>query len=151
MTTHWANLKVRPHKPTIYVADGHKSAYAMRPGDRVLIYEFKGGPTVIDSATGDRLFRSVGAEAVVAAIEIVGPLHERSKAESLQAYVGRPPIDWKWEAMTRVIATGKVSRAVVNKELGYKPAYNFHGYGPKGCGFNEIKGDVFAKIRARLL
>lgn len=122
----------------------------MKPGDQVLIYEFKNGPTVIDPVTGNRLFRAPGAEAIIAAIEIVGPLAQRLASAALESYVGRPSINWKWQAMTKLVATGKVPRVDVNKVLGYATKYNFHGFGPNACGFQVIAQPKFAALRARL-
>jgi hypothetical protein len=139
-------LARHPVEPHIYVQKDLKDAYAMRIGDQVLIYEFHSGPTV-KTDTGERLFRDRGAGAIVRAIEIVGDLKERPQSDAApQYYVGRPPIEWKWKAAAKVIASGEVSRVRLNHELGYKSAYNFHGFGARGCGFKEIEVGQFNAI-----
>jgi hypothetical protein len=70
ITTHWPPLTDRPHLQNVYLQDEHRDACPIKPGDFVVVYEYKTGPTLVDRETGQRIKREPGREGVVLAAKV---------------------------------------------------------------------------------
>jgi hypothetical protein len=143
LTTHWPPLTDRPVVEHFFLQDIHKAGCRIKVGDRLLIYQFKHGPTLVED--GKRIARTTGAEGVVIAAEVVGPLREVPPSVARQKYVGREPANWKWKAETKTTVEGYVRREAVNKELGYEAGNIFRGFN-RGKGYKEIERGQYERL-----
>jgi hypothetical protein len=146
LTTHWAQLKGHPYEPYVYVKDNQRSLYQMRSGDRVLVYESKGGPTAFDEH-GKRLTRQRGASGITCAVEITASgLRERPAYDQNLKIVGHPDANFKWQATTKPLHQGYVPLKSVNRILGYAEQHVFFGFGPQSCGFKKITPTEYVSL-----
>ncbi len=156
LTVHWPPREDDPDGigAGVWVPDGREAAGAdLAEGDRVLVYEsLRGRPEVRISPNGARtIVRCIqGREGVVLLGEAQSCL-QADDGSTPSRYVDGSEIWWRWHAPLRVLSrSGFVPRREVNKVLGYKPAYNFRGFGDRHSGLQEISREEFEELEMRL-
>ena len=149
LTSHWPPLKGK--KPSVGVWIQHKKQAAgkdLRPGDQLLIYETRSGPTELITLTDRstaREGREGGSEGIIMIAEVDEKLHVDRSSEPKE-YVGKKkPMWWRWVASaTKISESGFVPRKEVNRVLKtrsgrtYKPSHNFRGFGDLKSGLKQI-------------
>jgi hypothetical protein len=113
----------------------------MKPGDLVLIYQARSGPSEIVHTTEGkekRIGRLKGAEGIIAIALVTGPLTANGEADPTH-YVGRKTIWWRWVAPIRILTrTGFVPRTEVNRALHNVEHWNLHGFGDRHSGLKKL-------------
>jgi hypothetical protein len=145
ITTHWPPLVDRPHVQNIYLQEKHRTDCGIRPGDRVVVYEFKTRPKVVIPGTGRKVERAPGHEGVILAAEVVSDFRPGPPEISPQQYDEREAMNWAWEAETRPLANGHVLRREVNRILGYSEDHRFFGFN-HGKGYKQIELEQYATL-----
>lgn len=144
ITTHWApeedDDSAIPRG--IWVPDGReKAGTELRKGDRLLIYQASGGPTVLregDDGEDERIGRQRGRGGIVLIAQSLDKLRPNGAGEPTR-YVGRKPIWWRWHADTEPISrNGFVSVDELKKVLDFSPGYRMRGFGDYNSGLKEI-------------
>jgi hypothetical protein len=151
LTTHWPRFKDQPDSipDGIYLADGRQSAGDdVASGDRVLIYQFKSGRSVltIDTRGNERSrTRRRGAGGVIVVAEVT----TRVEADPLsrpESYSDGTTIHWKWKAETRVLLrNGFVSKADINRIV-FSENHPIRAIGKQKSGLKELSRDEFEAI-----
>jgi len=153
LTSHWPPLKGKRLVAGVWIKDGKQAAGAdLRPGDKLLIYETKTGPSELirhqDGST-TRLPRERGDGRIIMIAEVDEKLHVDQTSKPKE-YVGRKPIWWLWFASATPISTsGFVPREEVNRVLTKKSGrkynlnYNFRGFGELNSGLKELDKEEF--------
>jgi len=149
ITTHWPPEVGEKIDYSVYLFEGNQNVGSdIRPGDRVWIYESKGGRKIVrKSADGseDRRSRQKGKEGVIALAEIVTEL--RDIGGSPEKYADGTERWWHWKADTRLInQSGFVPRQKLNVILRYKCNNPLKGFGDQNSGLKRISEDVHKKI-----
>jgi len=149
VTTHWPPEIGEPVKYGVYLYDGTQSVGAdLEPGDRVWIYESKGGRLVVrqhPDGSECKKKRQLGKEGVVALVEVVSKLHDMGGTP--EQYDDGSVRWWRWKVDTRLInQSGFVPRKELNVLLGHKPDYGLRAFGKKHSGLKTVREDVHQKI-----
>lgn len=149
VTTHWPPEVGEQADYGIYLFEGNQKVGSdIRPGDRVWIYESKGGRKIVrKSADGSEYRRSrhKGKEGVIALAEIVTEL--RDIGDLPEKYDDGTERWWHWKADTRLInQSGFVPRQELNVILRYKRNNYLRGFGDQNSGLKRISEDVHQKI-----
>src|SRR4051794_1645554 len=120
MTTHWP-----PQNPiakdtfNIHIQDKFKKDLSdLRKGDKVLFYEFKSGPNLINERGEIIQGRQKGREGIVCEAELVTDLHPRPDYVP-EHYEGKGKRNFCWLAETGNRVSGFIPKATVNQTLGY--------------------------------
>lgn len=107
ITTHWPPEIGTPLDCAVYLCDGDQGvASDMELGDRVWIYQSKGGRLVIrERVNGSeyRAKRELGREGVIALVEVTCQLYNRGGEP--ERYDDHTEGWWRWKADTRRIFT----------------------------------------------
>jgi hypothetical protein len=149
ITTHWPPERGDQAKYGVYLYDGTQSVGAnMEPGDRVWIYQSKGGRLPLrEQPDGSKVKRKLqgGKEGVIALVEVVSKLHDIGGVP--QEYNNGSVLWWRWKADTKLInQSGFVPRKELNVLLRYMPNYGLRAFGDKHSGVKKIKEDIHQKI-----
>lgn len=153
LTTHWPPLVGDPpdHAGLWVPHDRRDVIENARPGDLALIYESMSGKSVVRrQADGTEMVvrRVSGAGGLVAIHEVTDAPFEPDESEPEQ-YDDGSETWWRWQARTRALSTsGFVPMRELAILLGYKPNYNFHGFGTRHSGLKEIDEAEFNSIIA---
>lgn len=155
LTVHWPPRKDKPGSlgAGVWVPDRREAAGAdLVNGDRVLVYESRTGrPEVRISPDGTRtIVRCIrGREGIV----LLGKALSRLQADdgsTPKRYADGTQIWWRWHApLGDLSRSGFVPRREVNKVLGYKPGYNFRGFGGRHSGLQKISREQFEELERR--
>lgn len=149
-TTHWPRFKGGRDTLHIYLREEHRDAApGLAPGDRVLVYEFKSGPSLLLDG-GTRIHREVGKGGIICDARIVAPLQPRSSNEAQEIYVDGKKVNWSWIAETADRTMGYLPRGVVNELLGYAAGNYFYGFNG-GRGIKELEPEVYARLRGAFI
>lgn len=90
--------------------------------------------------------RDKGREGIIALLQATTPIKE--SGEPLTEYSNHPSLWWRYCAETFPINTnGFVGRGELNRILGYKSNYVFHGFGESSSGLKEISFEQYEEIR----
>lgn len=152
LTTQWPHRegdKDRSHEG-VFVVDGRERAgESLAPDDYVLIYEAQSGPTEIRQEVGQppkQLPCYSGRGGIVSIVQTTTAL--QSRRVECERYDDGTEKLWSWFAATKpVTSNGFVDRKDVNRVLGYKGNYNFHGFGQGSSGLKEITATQFEELR----
>lgn len=141
ITTHWPPEIGTSLDYAVYLCDGDQSVGSdMEPGDRVWIYQSKGGRLVVRRRPDGSEYlakRKSGREGVIALVGVTGPL--RDIGGQPERYNDDTRGWWRWKADTRLInQSGFVPRRELNVLVGYQPNYGFRGFGQKKSGLKQI-------------
>jgi len=141
ITTHWPPEIGKSLDYAVYLCDGDQSVGSdMKEGDRVWIYQSKGGRLVIRQRPDGSEYcpkRILGREGVIALVEVITPLHDIGGKP--ERYDDHTEGWWRWKAETRLInLSGFVPRRDLNLLLEYQPNYGFRGFGQKKSGLMQI-------------
>src|SRR3972149_5116640 len=152
VTTHWPPREGQDATPLlgVWVPDGREvAAVGLAPGDRVLVYEARSGRTEIRvraDGTQGRVRCKLGREGLV----LVGEGLEHLSAEpetKPSRYTDGTDIWWRGYAPLKDLGrSGFVPRARVASLLGYKPSYNFRGFGKLRSGIQELSRDQYERL-----
>lgn len=138
----------------ISLVDGREAAGAqVTQGDRVFIYQAKTGPAVVEKDTRGKtqlVRRKRGRGGIVALCEVSSPLLARGDVP-VQVYMSGRRLWWRWRAETRpLLDSSFVPAQRVAPVLGYKPTYNFHGFGTrvngKPSGLGPLTKDQYLSL-----
>lgn len=150
ITTQWPSPHKlpRPHR-NIFLPDGREEpGLRVRLGDRVAIYEAKGGRSEIVFEEGKkRILKAAhnGRQGIVTLGEVVSPMMSSGRGPS--TYTNDSEIWWRYKIETaKHNDSGYISRPNVCKVLGFKDTYNFRGFGEKSSGLKEISEDEFLQL-----
>jgi hypothetical protein len=151
LTTQWPPLRSeRPWPVGVFLRkhDRH-CGRDLSTGDRVLVYEFRGGPSLL-TPHGEKLARCRGSCAVVA-LATVASKPDRVRVKSEQ-YLRREPIVWIEIAKLRIRRTpvSPVSREDLVRVMGWSPRYNLRGMGPRSSGLKQLTSEQFREIHGLL-
>ena len=143
ITTHWPSEISTSLDYAVYLCDGDESVGAdMEVGDRVWIYQSKGGRRIVrqrPDGSEYRLRREVGEEGIIALVEVTRALHDIGGTP--ERYDDGTTGWWRWKADTRLInQSGFVPRRELNLLLGYSPDYAMRGFGQRKSGLMAIDG-----------
>jgi len=133
----------------VYLYDGTQSVGVdIELGDRVWIYQSKGGKAVLREQTDGSKYKSKreqGKEGVIALTEVVNKLHDMGGEP--EEYVDHTRRWWRWKADTRLInQSGFIPRRELGILLYNSPNCPFHGFGTKRSGLKQIGEDVHKKL-----
>jgi hypothetical protein len=152
-TTHWplTNEHKGEHHRNVYLQSGRQSvAQNMSPGDKVLIYESKTGPTIVEEfadGTRRRIAQGNGRSGIVTVAEIAEPLSRRPGSEGVAKYADGTEMNWAWKATTRHhVSNGFVAKPEVLRVLEYAPSYAMRGIGPMNSGLREISQSQYEDL-----
>ena len=123
----------------------------LRPGDLVLVYQSESGRTRVvtelDGTTHTAPCEK-GKGGVVAIGRALTTVQRDEEAE-VEQYTDGTAIHWEWRAPLEVLSTsGFVPRGELNRILGYKPTYNFRGFGDRSSGLKKIDQATYVEIEA---
>jgi hypothetical protein len=156
ITTQWPLDINQPREWAVWLPDDgrQEAGRELRAGDRVLVYESRSGRCKLvrqpDGSTR-RIPRTTGKTAVIGIIQLTEALVEVPGARC-QEYDDGSSIRWGYRARGRLcMSDGLVPRVVVNRTLGYKPAYNFHGFGDRHSGLKKLTLAEYGALEAALL
>jgi hypothetical protein len=149
VTTHWPPEIGASLNYGVYLYDGTQSVGAdVEIGDRVWIYQSKGGKAVLRERTDGSKYtskRQQGKGGVIALTEVVNKLHDIGGEP--EEYVDHTRRWWRWKADTRLInQSGFVPRRELGILLYNSPNCPFHGFGTKRSGLKQIGEEVHQKI-----
>ena len=147
-TTHWPPREDEPVGRTpngVWVPDGMFGVVrALARDDHVWIYEAKGGPAVKRS-DGSCVRSRRGRMGVIALVKATETVMERP-GSTLEEYVERPAVWWRYHAETRPLNTaGYIPMSQAAALLGHSPNFNFRGYA-RGAGISEIDAAAHARL-----
>ena len=150
LTTHWPPLEGEEQYFGACVCEGRQGVgVRMRDKDKVLIYESRTGPDVLQpkpDGSHKWVKREIGREGIVAIAEITGEW-QYDHSEPVRHYRGGMKRRWCWGAGGRKLtASGFVPRARVARIMGYKVAYNFRGFGTLHSGLVEIDPETYRSL-----
>jgi len=135
----------------------HSDAHVIRPanaGDIALIYECQSGKhEVYRLADGTKSIarRRKGRAGVISLVEVTGAPRQPENSEP-QEYTDGTSAWWQFYAPTRVInSSGFIPRERVAALLGFKLAFNFHGFGDHNSGLKRLSAEVFQNILEEFL
>jgi len=159
LTTHWPPAETdtasrfAPRFEGVWLPDGRESAgHALAPGDLVLVYEAKNGPTEVrqtPDGTARKIKRVRGAEGIAAIARVTAELSAGGQPEPTKYANGRE-IWWRWLAPTEILSrTGFVGRSDVNEVLGYRPSWNLHGFGDRHSGLKRVSQGDFQDLEEK--
>lgn len=154
LTSHWAPREGRSSRPPsgIYLQEGNQEVgAAIRPVDRVLIYQAEGGPTLVEEDDGEKVFiRHHGGSGGIVSVGRVTSRLTPDNADGPDRYLYGKRIReiwWRWRARTESIShSGFVPRREINRILGSKPHYNFRGFGDGNSGLKEISKEDYERL-----
>lgn len=149
ITTHWPPEVGNEVNYGIYLYDSTQAVGAdIEPGDRVWVYESKGGRLIVREAPDGLKYknkRQKGKEGVIALAEVTSRLHDIGGIP--EKYDDGSERWWRWKANTNLInQSGFVSRTALNRLLGYKRNYGLRAFGDKNSGLKHISEEVHQKI-----
>jgi len=139
LTTQWPPRKGSSDNlhSCIYLPDGREAAGEnISPGDTVFIYECGSGRIIVRThadGTEERVACRRGRQGIVTVAKVLTPVMLTDNKPDHYADGGT--LWWRWVAETHEeVTTGFVSASDVKNVLGYKPGFNFHGFGDKHSG-----------------
>jgi hypothetical protein len=149
ITTHWPPEIGSNVDYSIYLFEGkQKVGSAIKPGDRVWIYESRGGRKVVRKSSDGleyRIKRSKGKEGIIALAEVRTEL--RNIGGSPEKYEDGSERWWRWKAGAQLInRSGYVSRQNLNKILNYKSNNYLKGFGDGNSGLKKISKKTYSYI-----
>jgi hypothetical protein len=157
LTTHWPPRTDAPDNLAsgVWLADGRESAGKdVSAGDLVLVYQARRGRTrIVRDIAGQekRIPRLEGKEGIVAIAQVSAPFVDCEDSEA-EDYVDGSRIWWRWYAAVNLLSrSGFVARIRVNKVLGYKPAYNYRGFGTAHSGLAPLTQQQYKSLTAEFL
>jgi hypothetical protein len=139
----------RAHEQNVYLQDQHRDGCLIKPGDLVLVYEYKSGPTLVLPETGQRIKRARGHEGVILAGEVVSDFRRRPPDLARQEYEERDSMSWGWEAEVKPLSRGLVPRVEVNRILGFAEGHRFFGFN-HGKGYQRVTRGQFDNLHQRV-
>lgn len=152
ITVHWPLREgdTEDNESGIWLPDGREAAgTSLAPGDHVIVYESRSGrPKVLHRADGTTSYVRCreGREGVVHYGRITEPVYALSDSEP-EEYSDGSTIWWRWFAPVEILSrSGFVPRSEVGRSLGYKPTYNFRGFGTLHSGLLEITHEQYQDI-----
>jgi hypothetical protein len=144
ITVHWPLREdaTEDSNSGVWLPDGREAAgAALALGDHVIVYESRSGrPKVLHHSDGNTTYIRCreGREGVVHYGRVTEPLHSLSDSKP-EEYSDGSTIWWRWFAPVGIFSrSGFLARSEVALSLGYKPTYNFHGFGTLHSGLIEI-------------
>jgi len=154
MRKYWITTQWPPEGGTdveygVWLYDGTEQVgELMEPGDRVWIYQSKGGRRIVRQLPGGseyKLRRQLGKEGVIALAELTSKLH--ASGEPPEKYDDGSKRWWKWKADARLVnQSGFVPRVELNSLLGYRPNYGFRAFGDDHSGVKRIDETLHQQI-----
>ena len=149
-TTHWPPRVGDSDAGSItgvWVPEGReKAAYDMRQGDYVAVYEAKSGRTEVRKHPNGTLVKvrcKHGRGGMICYGEADSSISADQNSQQ-ELYVDGSKIWWRWHAPVSIRSrSGFVNRADVARILGYKPTWNFHGFGDHHSGLKKISKSQF--------
>jgi hypothetical protein len=152
ITTHWPRRvgDPRPLGNGVYLShEKGEVGRDLRPGDLVLVYQSESGRTrvvtEIDGTTHTAACEK-GKGGVVAIGRALSTMQRDEEAE-VEQYTDGTAIHWEWRAPLEVLSTsGFVAREDLNRILGYKPNYNFRGFGDRSSGLKKIDEATYVEL-----
>lgn len=144
-TTHWPKFEGGRDTLHVYVKDT-SFAPNLATGDRVLIYEFLGGPSLL-LLNGRVIRREPGKGGIVCDALIVSGFEERPAADAIERYTNGKTANWRYIARTDDRRPCFVAREKVNELLGYEPGYTLYGFNA-GRGIIELKAEQYKALVA---
>lgn len=153
LTTHWPARTDEPDvvDSGVWLPDGRESAGdAMCPGDLVAVYESQSGRNILKvslDGSSTAIPRIRGKMGVVLYGEVISKISAMPDS-SPEVYSNGTSIWWRWHTPLKVLSkSGYLSRQNLCRILGHSAKYNFHGYGKRHSGLNEITADEFFQIK----
>lgn len=134
----------------IWLPDGREAAgKELAPGDHVIVYESRSGrPKVLHHPDGTTSYVRCreGREGVVHYGRVTESLYALSDSEP-EEYSDDTTIWWRWFAPVEILSrSGFMPRSEVALSLGYKPTYNFRGFGTLHSGLLEITQEQYQDV-----
>lgn len=152
ITTHWPRRvgDPRPLGNGVYLShEKGEVGRDLRAGDLVLVYQSQSGRTRVVrelEGTTHNVPCEKGKGGIVAIGRALSTMQQDDDAE-IEQYTDGTAIHWKWKAPLEVLSTsGFVSRQELNRILGYKPKYIFHGFGDQSSGLKKIDEATYLEI-----
>jgi len=152
LTTHWPHYRDQSEvtHEGIYLQDKyHRAGDDVIRGDRVLIYEFKGGrSTLITDTRGNQRSRTrqMGAQGIVVVAEVTTKV-EANPGSQREKYSDGTTIHWKWKAETKpLLQNGFVGRADVNRIVGLGAKCRLLRIGKQGSGLRELTREQYKAL-----
>lgn len=152
-TTHWPPRVDADESGTgtgVWVPEGRQqAANDMRPGDYIAVYEARSGRAEIRTLSdgGETRVACKSGRGEMICYGTVGSRISAIPDSQPQKYTDGTEIWWRWHAGVTVCSrSGFVSRLDINKILGYKPAFNFHGFGDYHSGLKKITEAEFKAL-----
>jgi hypothetical protein len=148
LTTHWPPQKPNPIDPFhIHIQDRFKKDLKdLQKGDKILFYEFKSGPNVVNDRGEILKRRERGREGVVCEADLATDIQPRPNYVP-ERFEGKGVRNFCWEAFTENRRFGFVPKAEVNRVLRYAAEYTLQGFNG-GRGIKEISPEQYAELHA---
>lgn len=131
LTTHYPHPVPDHHPWHVYLQEQHRDAVeGIQTGDLVFFYEFAAQKPVKGG-----LKTAVGRQGIVRVAKVSGPIYGR---DAVIEYQGGETKNWSWGVPTNdADIEGFVGREKMCEILGYKPSYQFRGFGG-GTGVKRL-------------
>jgi hypothetical protein len=147
LTTHWPRYTTDPSadvKPGVWLQKAAKSVGArLASGDVVFVYQAQSGPDGIGTtAAGKEVLkpRRRGRAGVTAVGIALAPFTGLDDEAALERYADGSEKWGRWHAPLQLRSqSGFVPRAEINRALGYKVGFNFHGFGNQHSGLKLLE------------
>jgi len=149
ITTHWPPEIETDLDYTVWLYDGTEHVGSlMEPGDRVWIYQSKGGRLIIRQwphGSKYKLKRKQGKEGIIALVELTSKLYDSGGTP--ERYDNDTERWWRWRADTRLVnQSGLVPREQLNSLLGYRRNFGFRAFGDGHSGVKHIDETLHRQI-----